>query len=191
MEIPSSLKKPIYVAYPIGSIDGKIEYCEPILIYAQTENVQSIISREVVGIVPNYDRLILVPFGEKSQFVDEQTLLWVDVEPNAKRSNCDYKIERVGDVIDNNFIIYCNSLTPSTKSLYYEYNQKVYQVKVDLDKDNLTAIVPLNKFLPIKSNTKVWLTKPTNTESKTNLVKLVRKEQLQKSYKLTFKKVVE
>ena len=189
MDIPSVLKKPIYVAYAIGSIDGKIEYSEPTLIYAQTENVNLSVIRSDLGIVPNYDRTILIPYTEKSQFIDEQTLIWVEVEPNATKSNCDYKIERVGDVIDNNFIIYCKSATPNTKSLYYEYNNKIYQVKVDLDKDNLTAIVPFNKFLAINTNTKVWLTKPTSNNSTVNLIKLVSKERLQKSYKFTFEKV--
>ena len=191
MNIPSVFKKPIYVAYAIGSIDGKIEYSEPTLIYAQTENVNSVIVRSDLGIVPNYDRTILVPFGEKSQFIDEQTLIWVDVEPNSNKNNCDYKIERVGDVIDNNFVIYCNSTTPNTKSLYYEYNGKIYQVKVDLDKENLTVIVPLNKFIAINTNTKVWLTKPTSNNSTVNLIKLIKKERLPKSYKLIFKKVTQ
>lgn len=187
MAIPSSLLKPIYVAYSLGNQGDKIGYTEPIEIYVQTEDVRSLVLRENVGIIPDYDRLILVPYGENTQFIDEQSLLWVNVEPNAKQSNMDYKIERVGDVIDGNFILYCNSLTSNTKPLYYEYKGKIYQVKVDFDKDTLTAIVPFNKYLPIYKDTKVWFTKPTNTESTTNLIKLVGKERLDKSYRFTFK----
>ena len=188
MAIASSLLKPLYVAYALGNEgDNKIGYTEPIKIYAQTEDVRSLVLREDVGFIPDYDRLILVPYGENTQFIDEQSLLWIDVEPNAKRNNMDYKIERVGDVIDGNFILYCNSLTSNTKSLYYNYGNKIYQVKVDFDKDTLTAIVPFNKYLPIDKNTKVWYTKPTNAESTIHLIQLVSKERLAKSYRFTFK----
>lgn len=189
MAIPSALLKGIYVAYSLGNEGKELGYTEPIKIYAQTENVRSLVLREVVGVIPDYDRLILVPYGENTQFIDEQSLLWVAVEPNEKRSNMDYKIERVGDVVDGNLILYCNSLTSNTKSLYYNYGDKIYQVKVDLDTDTLTAQVPYNKYLPITKDTKVWLTKPTSSQSKTNLVTLISKEKLPKSIRLIFKKV--
>lgn len=189
MAIPSILSKSIYVAYALGNDGTKVAYTEPIKIYAQTEDVKSLILREDVGYVKDYDRLILVPYGEKTQFIDEQSLLWVNVEPNENKSNMDYKIERLGDIIDGNFILYCNHLTNNTKSLYYECGGKIYQTKLEFDKDTLTAIVPLNKYLPINNNTKVWLTKPTNIDSTTNLVMLSSKEKTEKSYKLIFKKV--
>ena len=189
MAIASSLLKPIYVSYVLGESNGKIGYDEPIKIYAQIEDVKALVLRENVGIIANYDRLILVPYGEKTQFIDEQSLLWISVEPNANKSNMDYKIERVGDVIDGNFILYCNSLTPNTKSLYYERNGTIYQVKVDFDSTNLVAFLPLNKYLPIDSTTKIWFTKPSSVETTTNLVRLVSKQRLEKSYKLTFAKV--
>lgn len=189
MAIQSSLLKPIYVAYALGDIGGKVIHDEPIKVYAQVEDVKSLVLREDVGFVPDYDRLILVPYGEKTQFIDEQSLLWIDTEPNANKSNMDYKIERVGDVIDGNFILYCNSLTPNTKPIYYEYNGKIYQSKLDID--GLFAILPLNKYLPIDKNSKIWFTKPESSDSKKNLVRLTNKERLEKSYKLTFEKVVE
>ena len=189
MAVQSSLLKPIYVAYALGDIGGKMIYDEPKKVYAQVEDVKSLVLREDVGFVPDYDRLILVPYGEKTQFIDEQSLLWISVEPNEPKSNMDYKIERVGDVIDGNFILYCNSLTPNTKSLYYERNGKIFQVKVDLN--DLVVMLPLNKYLPINRTTKVWLTKPTEIESTKNLVRLVSKQRLEKSYKLTFAKVEE
>jgi hypothetical protein len=189
MAIPSALLKSIYVAYALGNEGDKIGYTEPMKIYAQTENVTSAVVRDKVGIVIDYDRLILVPFGENTQFINEQSLLWIGVQPNAKRNNMDYGIERVGDVVDGNFVVYCKSLTNNYKPLYYEYGGKIYQTKLDFDKDTLTALVPFNKYLPINAKTKVWLTKPTNSESITNLIKLVLKKQLDKSYKLVFERV--
>lgn len=189
MAVASSLLKPIYVAYALGSDGNKVVYENPIRIYAQIEDVKASIMREDVGIVENYDRLILVPYGEKTQYIDEQSLLWVSVEPNATKNNSDYKIERIGDIIDGNFILYCNSLTSNTKPIYYERNGKIYQVKIDFDSGNMVAFLPLNKYLPVTNKTKIWTTKPTSLESTTNLIQLVKKERLDKSYKLTFRKV--
>jgi hypothetical protein len=191
MAIASSLLKPIYVAYALGESNGKVGHDEPIQSYAQIEDVKSLVLREDVGFVTDYDRVILVPYGEKTQFIDEQSLLWISVEPNTNKSNMDYKIERVGDVIDGNIILYCNSLTPNTKSLYYEKKGKIYQVKVDFDSTSLVAILPLNKYLPIDNKTKIWYTKPTSAETTKNLIRLANKQRLEKSYKLTFKKVGE
>lgn len=191
MAVQSSLLKPIYVAYALGDIGGKVIHDEPKRVYAQIEDVKSLVLRENVGFVPDYDRLILVPYGEKTQFIDEQSLLWIGIEPNQSKSNMDYKIERVGDVIDGNFILYCNSLTPNTKPIYYEYKGKIYQIKVDFDNGNLVCVLPLNKYLPIDKNTKVWKTKPTSITTSTNLMRLVSKQRVGKSYKLTFEKVGE
>jgi hypothetical protein len=192
MAIQSSLLKPIYVAYALGTdSDKKISYDEPIKIYAQIEDVKSLITRDNVGIVPDYDRLILVPYGEKTKFIDEQSLLWVAVEPNTTKSNSDYKIDRVGDVIDGNFILYCNSTTPNTQPIYYEHKEKIYQVKVDFNSDELVAFVPLNKYLPINQNTKIWATQPQSVDSTKNILKLVKIDNLGKSRKFVFKKVEE
>lgn len=191
MAVPSSLLKPIHVAYALGNDGNKVAYDEPIRVYAQIEDVKSLVVRNDIGFIPSYDRLILVPYGEKTRFIDEQSLLWIDVEPNTNRSNSDYKIERVGDVVDGIFILYCNSTTPNTKPLYYEKNNKVYQVKVDFDSSKLVAIVPINKYLPITNKTKIWTTKPTSVNVTTNLIKLTKKENLGKSYRFTFKKVEE
>ena len=192
MAIQSSLLKPIYVAFALGECgDGKIGYDNPPKVYAQIDDVKSVVAREAVGIVPDYDRLLLVPYGEKTQFINEQSLLWVSVEPNANKSNSDYKIERVGDVVNGNFILYCNSLTPKTKPIYYENKGTIYQVKVDFDSNNLVAIVPMNKYLPINSLTKVWYTKPSNAESTKTLLKMTSKDKLGKSYKFKFVKVGE
>ena len=81
--------------------------------------------------------------------------------------------------------------TYATKSLYYEKEGKVYQVKVDFDNTNLVAILPLNKYFPIDSDTKIWITKPSSAKTATNLLRLIKKEKLAKSYKFTFEKVEE
>lgn len=186
-----SLLSEIYIAYALGlNANNKLEYENPKIINAQKTDVKSLVAREDIGYVPEYDRLLLVPYGEESQFINAETKLWIDIEPNESASNPDYTIERVGDIIDNCFILYCNSTSSNTKPLYYlnEKNNTIYQVKLDLD--NLVAMLPFNKWLPITETTKVWLTKPIDNDTTKNLIRMVSKEKLSKSYKLTFEKVI-
>lgn len=187
MMIPSSLLKPIYIAYALGEENGKVQYDKPLIAYAQLEEIGSTVTRENVGILPDYDRVILMPFGSSIQFINEQSLIWVNVEPNEGYSNANYKVERVGDIIQRIITLYCKSLTPNTKSLYYERNGKIYHVKVDYS--NLVAWIPFNMYLPIDKETNVWETKPTSTDSTNNKIKLSSKRKLNNGYKLVFTKV--
>ena len=189
MAIQSSLLKPIHIAYALGSVDGKVLYEEPIKVYAQIEDVKSLYLKEDVGFLPDFDRAVLVPYGERTQFIDEQTLLWINAIPNESKSNSDYKIERIGDIIDGNFILYCNSLTPKTTPIYYERGGIIYQTKMELN--GLVGDIPLNKYLPVGYSTKFWLTKPKSVETTTNLIRLISKERLESSYRLTFERVEE
>lgn len=188
--IPSCLLETIYISFPIGAnLKGELEYCEPIKINAQKNGVTSVVSRETFGIVPQYDRLISVPYGNKSKYINEQTLLWVDTTPNENYSNMDYKIERKGDIVNGEFILFCNSTTENTKSIYYENrNGKIYQVKLNLQ--NMVAIVPSDKWLPITRETKIWLTQPKDNTTTTNLVKVDKIEKLSNCTKFTFKRVI-
>ena len=72
MDLPSFLKKSIYIAYAIGSDEnGKMVYETPHKINAQTEDVRSMFLQENVGYVPDFDKIVLVPYGEESQFIDK------------------------------------------------------------------------------------------------------------------------
>lgn len=192
MAIASSLLENIYIAYALGAdANGKMEYAEPIQIKAQIEKKTSTVMRDDAGLYPNYDMLVSIPYNEKTQFIDEQTLLWINVEPNINKSNSDYIIGRVGKIENGNLPLYCNSTTINTKPLYYEYNGKIYQTKVDFDQNTLIALIPFNKYLPIVESTKVWTTKPNNIASTKNLIQLIKKERLDKAYRFIFKSVEE
>lgn len=181
----------IYYSYELGSQNGKMLFSQPIKLYAQVADVTSSVTRENVGLLEEYDRYIYLPFFGKARYLNEQSLLWVDVEPNTDLSNSDYKIKRLGDVVNGCITLYCNANTSNTKSLYYEYEGVIYQVKVPFDSKTLIAVVPYNKFFPIEEGTKVWTTKPTNSSSTENLLELVKRESRLKSLKYQFKKVSE
>lgn len=187
MAIPNCLLKSIYIAYALGAdTNGKMSYDEPIKIKAQVEDRSSYAERDDVGMYQKYDIQVNVPYNGQAQFIDEQTLLWVDVEPNENRSNNDYIIGRVGKVNNGNLSLYCNSTTANYKSIYYLYNDKVYQMKVDFNSSTLVALVPFNKYFPVTETTKVWTTKPSSIDSTKNLIQLSKKEKFGKVYKYTF-----
>lgn len=192
MSIPSSLLKKIYVANALGVDEkGKMGYDTPIRIDAQVGDKISYVSRDVYGTILDYDRKVIVPFGGKTQFINEQSVLWINTIPNAERSNMDYKIERCGDVVDGNFPLYCKSLVDNKNVLYYEYNSKIYEVKLDFNIDLLVGIVPLNKYLPLTKESNIWLTRPENSESLTNKIKFIKSVNIGNSYKLVFERIVE
>lgn len=185
MPIPNNIKQPIYVSFVMGVENDKTVYTEPIKIYVQKNDVKSLVTRDDVGIIPDYDRLILVPYGDMSKYINEETLLWVDVEPNGQ--NMDYQIKRVGDIIDGNFTLFCNSLTKNTVPLYYNIGDRIIKTKVDMK--DLVAIVPFNQYLPIDKESKLWLVRPEDISSTDGLIRLVKKTKLEKSYQLIFEKV--
>lgn len=187
--IANFLLSPIYIAYNLGDNgNNELQYSNPQKVFAQIGDVSSFLVRENVGSMPDYDRVIIVPCGEKTQYINEQTRVWVERTPNESQNNMDYEIKRLGDIVDNNLPIFLSSLTPNYKPLYYAIDGSILRAKVELD--NLVAQVPFNQYLPINKATKVWLTRPTSLEDKTNLITLTKKEKLKKSYRLFFERVL-
>lgn len=180
----------IYISYYKGLniLTDKATYTEPNEIYA---NVGENVSRETVeqiGRIPDYDRTLVIEIGEKTEFVREDSLLWIDTVPNETKTNYDYTIARVGDRFGSKVTIYCNSIAPNTQFLYYSTdNENIYQVKV-FYKD-LTAIVPKNMYFPITADTKVWFTKPKSLDSTNSLLKLIDTKTNIKTYSYTFEEV--
>lgn len=192
MSIPSSLLKKIYIANALGVDEkGKMGYDTPITIDAQVGDKLSYVLRDVYGTILDYDRKIVVPFGGNVKFINEQSVLWIDTVPNAERSNMDYKIERCGDVVNGNLTLYCKSLIGNIGILYYEYKNKIYETKIDFNLDLMSAIIPLNKYLPITTESNIWLNRPENVDDLTNKIKFVKKVNIGNSYRLVFKRVSE
>ena len=73
-QIPQSMRKKIYATYYIGEVNGKDKYSEPIELYVQTEDIKSLVVRGGFGVVNDYDRYILVPIGENTRYINEQSL---------------------------------------------------------------------------------------------------------------------
>lgn len=182
----------IYIAYYEGEniVTKKKSYTEPHIIYASVSEPVSYETIENIGRIPDYDRTIILDVGEKTEFVREDSVLWVETIPNDKRSNHDYEIARVGDVAGGKVKLYCRAIAPSTQFLYYSNdNENIYQVKV-FYKD-LIAIVPKNMLFPVNAETKVWYMKPKSVEEKQSLIHFLDRVEHTKTYSYIFEEWVD
>ncbi len=180
----------IFAAYYIGEdIESKkAKYTDPHIIYANVSEPVSYETIEDIGRIPEYDRTIIIGSGSKSEFLREDSLLWVDTIPNDIASNFDYTIARVGDVINGKVKLYCNAIAPNTQFLYHSNDSEtIYQTKV-FYKDHV-AIIPKNMYFPINADTLVWYMKPSNASSTRALLRLVSKIENEKTYSYVFEDV--
>lgn len=177
----------IYVSYYIGEDINtkKRSYTEPHIVYASVGEPVSYETIEDIGRIPEYDRVLVIDVGEKTEFIREDSILWIDTTPNDNRSNYDYVIARVGDEKAGKVKLYCNAVAPNTQFLYYTNDdENIYQVKV-FYKD-LIAIVPKNMLFPINADTKVWYIKPKTADEKKARIQFLDKISRTKTYSYIF-----
>ena len=179
--------KEIYVSYFMGQnlSDGKAKYTEPHIIYGNVSEPVSYQTIEDIGRIPDYDRTVVLDVGEKTEFIREDTILWIDTMPNEQRDNYDHTVAQVGEPINGVVKIYCNAVSPSTQFLYYTNdNENIYQVKVFYN--GYTAVVPKNMYFPITDKSSIWFLKPANVNSVKGRIKLVDKVEHVRTYMYVF-----
>lgn len=181
---------PIYIAYKEGENikTHKESFTEPHLMYAVVSEPISYENIDDIGRIPEYDRTLVIDVGAKTEFLREDSRIWIDTIPNASKDNFDYVIARVGDIVHRQLKIYCNAVAPNTQFLYYcNDGENIYKVKV-FYKD-LVAIVPKNMYLPITENTSVWYLEPSSPEVEKAKIKFINKVEGTKTYSYIFKEV--
>ena len=182
----------IYIAYYEGEniTTNKKSYTEPHIIYASVSEPVSYETIDNIGRIPDYDRTIILDVGEKTEFVREDSVLWVETIPNDNASNYDYTIARVGDITAGKVKLYCRAIAPNTQFLYYSNDdENIYQVKV-FYKD-LVAIVPKNMLFPVNAETKVWFIKPKTTDEKKARIQFIDKVERTKTYSYIFEEWID
>lgn len=180
----------IYIAYCMGEdVDSeKLVYTEPHTIFANVSEPVSFETLDNIGRIPEYDRTLVVEVGEKTEFIREDSILWIDTLPNENKDNYDYVISRVGDVVNGKMKVYCNAVTPSLQVLYYSNDKtNIYQIKVFFN--GLVAVVPKNMYFPVTSNTDVWYLKPDSVETTKGKIKFVDKIEYIRTYAYVFEDV--
>ena len=71
--------KQIYIAYFIGkNIEtNKNDYTEPHIAYADVSEPISYENIDNIGRIPKYDRTLVFEVGEKTEFISEDSILWI------------------------------------------------------------------------------------------------------------------
>lgn len=182
----------IYVAYYEGENikTNKSNYTKPHIVYASVGEPVSYETIDNIGRIPDYDRTIILDIGDKTEFVREDSKLWVDTIPNDSNSNYDYEIARVGDSMGGKVKLYCRAIAPNTQFVYYcNDNENIYQVKV-FYKD-LIAIVPKNMYFPINAETKIWYIKPKTVNDLKARIQFLDRVERVKTYSYIFEEYVE
>lgn len=179
--------RPIYVSYSKGVniANDKEQFTEPHIVYASVSEPVSYETIDDIGRIPEYDLTIIVDTGEKTEFIREDSRLWVETIPNDKQDNFDYVVARVGFVADRQLKLYCNAIAPSTQFLYYcNDGENIYQVK--LFYNDLVAIVPKNMYFPVNKDTLVWAKKPSSVNSQDGLIEYIDRVERTKTYSYIF-----
>lgn len=182
----------IYVAYYIGEDleSGEKIYTKPHKIYANVGNPFDIEDMNDIGRVEKYDRTLYVDAGENTQFIREDTRLWVDCIPNESCDNFDYVLTRVSDNIGGYLRLYVNAVAPDTQFMFYSNDgEHIFRIKVYYDKASNTAIVPKNMYLPINKDSLVWYRKPSNIGDTNHLLRYIDKTEYERTYTYNFEDV--
>ena len=180
----------IYVAYSIGESlsNGKVNFTEPHIVYAQVGEPVSFETIESIGRIPDYDRTIVLDVGENTQYISEDSVLWIDSLPNEAKDNYDYVIARlatVGEGPNQKLKLYCNEVAPNTQFIYYSNDgENIYQLKVFYNA--FTAVVPKNVYFPITQSSLVWYLRPSGIDSARGKIKLVDKIEHLKTFMYVF-----
>ena len=181
-------KKQIYVANYIGEDeDGKPLYTDTIAIYAFVSSPDSNVTSYNIGLVKSYDRKVSLDIGTNTEFLNEQSRLWIDTVPNDSNAYRDYSIERISDIVNRTFNIYVNRESSNMTNLYYCNDEtNIIQVKVAYDGSEKIAVIPKNMYFPIDADSLVWYKKPADATVTTYTLTYVSKELINNSYKITF-----
>ena len=182
-------KKQVYVSNYIGlDTNDKPLYTEPIIIYGYISQPQSNVNLINIGMVKQYDRTILLDIGDNTEFINEKSLLWVDVFPNESNNNMDYDIVKLSDKTNRTFTLYIKGLANDNNYLYYANSTDDNAIKINLNFDisSKIAITPTNFYFPLTTETKVWYKKPTDVNDTNSRLYYGNKELINNNYKITF-----
>lgn len=174
--------KTIYVAHFIGrNLNNKSEYTEPFRFKAVITDNSTRVQDEDLTRMKDYDLEIRASYGEMVKLTNENSILWVETTPNAKKDNFDYIIDKKPNFLrDGTIAIYCRSVETNTIVLYYCMNgTDIYCFNMQYDRQNQVAKVPRNTYLPFDETALIWSVKPTDTASTKGKLSIIKIERTQ------------
>ena len=188
MALAEKDKQDIYVSYRLGVNDESVEYTDPIKVRGQITDTTGSSKYTDFGKSIDYDKVIYFDMDAKTQYIDEFSKIWVGFVPTLK-DDPNYEIVRYTPIYNGMFMIYVNGIPTNNQDIYYLYNDKIYSIGIKFDSKTLKGSIPLNMYLPIDNDTKIWYREPTDKDDNSYVIKLVKKIKKQDCYLLKFEGV--
>ena len=189
----SRTPRPFYVAYLIGNRKGLPVYKQPHKVYGLVSTPSSLSVNQSIGLDFPYQRIITAKKSRDFEFIDEQSVLWIDILPNSETNTShDFLVRKVTDIDENGeFQIYCERTNYTTVDFWYEIDGLIFQKKIPFNITTNVAVIPKNLYLPIEiDETTCWKFNPKDDVTATNgKLVLEDKEDVWDCYVLTFKEV--
>lgn len=171
-------ERDLYVAYKLGvnPNDNTIIYSKPILVKGMVIDSNGTMTYEDFGKSFQYDKKVVFEYDKNTRFIDEYSNIWLNKKPLEDGSNANYDVVYKSEIIDGLFTIYINSITNDTSKVYVSYDEEnIIAIQLDLDYENLEAIIRNDMYLPIDNNTKIWLQMPKDINDNINRIVYVKR----------------
>ena len=171
-------ERDLYVAYKLGvnPNDNTIIYSKPILVKGMVIDSNGTMTYEDFGKSFQYDKKVVFEYDKNTRFIDEYSNIWLNKKPLEDGSNANYDVVYKSEIIDGLFTIYINSITNDTSKVYVSYDEEnIIAIQLDLDYENLEAIIRNDMYLPIDNNTKIWLQMPEDINDNINRIVYVKR----------------
>lgn len=169
----------IYYAYRLG-INSKSQE-----VFGEVKSVSAFVADKSgtafdsrMGTETSYDVQFIVNSDENTSLIDEYTRVWLKMTPRTSDDKPDYEIISSPERRNGQLQFSCRSTATNKSEFYYEHNGEVLRFMAVDDLENLKFIVPINMYLPIDFDTKLWYDEPEDVNDTEFLMKLVDKEEV-------------
>lgn len=189
MALAEKDKQDLFVAYRLGIVDEEVEYTEPIKVKGQITDTTGSTQTFDFGKTIDYDKIVYFDMDSKTQYIDEYSKIWIGITPTPN-DDPNYEIVRYAPISNGMFMLYLNGIPNSYTNIYYLRDEKIYQTTISFDANLLKGSCPLNMYLPIDNDTKVWYREPEDENDNSYQIRLIKKIKKDNCYLLKFEEVI-
>lgn len=176
----------IYYAYRLGLNERSQEVFDDIKetkAYVADRTGSAYDSR--MGTEASYDLQFIVNATDDNKKIDQYTRVWINTLPRVSDDKPDYEIVSKPTTRNGQILVSCRSTATNYSEFYYEHNGEILRFMAIDDLANLKFIVPINMYLPIDFDTKLWYDVPDDVESTDYAMSMVGKEEVGKYVEYT------
>ena len=176
----------IYYAYRLGLNERSQEVFDDIKetkAYVADRTGSAYDSR--MGTEASYDLQFIVNATDDNKKIDQYTRVWINTLPRVSDDKPDYEIVSKPTTRNGQILVSCRSTATNYSEFYYEHNGEILRFMAIDDLANLKFIVPINMYLPIDFDTKLWYDVPDDVESTDYAMAMVGKEEVGKYVEYT------